>query len=42
MSSNVNTILSNERIPLQTNGEDSLEELVGSEYYISPEMLETR
>ena len=41
-SSNVNTILSNERIPLHTKDEESLEELVGSEYYISPEMLESR
>jgi serine/threonine protein kinase len=34
--------LSNERIIPQSTEEDSLEELVGSEYYISPEMLESR
>ena len=35
---------SNERIPLQANPElpDDSDELVGSEYYISPEMLESR
>lgn len=42
LSSNVNTIISTERIPLQTNGSDEQEELVGSEFYISPEMLESR
>jgi serine/threonine protein kinase len=45
MSSNLNTILSNvsnDRIPLQTNESEDREELVGSEHYISPEMLELR
>ena len=45
LSSNLNTILSNgsnERVALQANDEEDREELVGSEYYISPEMLESR
>lgn len=45
MSTNTKSALSrdsNERIPLQASPElpDDFEELVGSEYYISPEMLE--
>lgn len=47
MSNNTKSALSrdsNERIPLQASPElpDDFEELVGSEYYISPEMLEQR
>lgn len=47
MSNNTKSALSrdsNERIPLRTSSElpDDFEELVGSEYYISPEMLEQR
>jgi len=47
MSNNTKSALSrdsNERIPLQANPElpDDFDELVGSEYYISPEMLEQR
>ena len=42
ISSNNNTVISNERIPLTTNEDEDKEELVGSEYYISPEMLESR
>lgn len=47
MSNNTKSALSrdsNERILLRTSSElpDDFEELVGSEYYISPEMLEQR
>jgi len=44
MSNNTKSALSrdsNERIPLRA-GSDDFEELVGSEYYISPEMLDQR